>query len=56
MPIPVRYEMRGYNTLLGSHYDHYYLNYDSYSHEDFPNDIFDVKLSDPCVGFPGECM
>jgi len=26
--IPVRYEMRGYNTLLGSHYDHYYLDYD----------------------------
>ncbi|EAA06994.2 AGAP010645-PA, partial [Anopheles gambiae str. PEST] len=21
MPIPVRYEMKGYNTLLGSHYD-----------------------------------
>lgn len=22
MPIPVRYEMKGYNSLLGSHYDH----------------------------------
>lgn len=32
MPIPVRYEMRGYNTLLGSHIDHYYLTYDYYSH------------------------
>ena len=25
--IPVHYEMKGYNTLLGSHYDHYYLTY-----------------------------
>lgn len=53
MPIPVRYEMKGYNTLLGSHYDHYYLDYDSYDHEDIPEDVFEVKLSDPCVGFPG---
>lgn len=42
MPIPVRYEMRGYNTLLGSHYDHYYLDYDYYSHEDIPTDVFEV--------------
>ena len=27
MIIPVHYEMKGYNTLLGSHYDHYYLTY-----------------------------
>lgn len=40
-PIPVRYEMRGYNTLLGSHYDHYYIDYDSYLHDDIPDDIFD---------------
>ncbi|KAG5671826.1 hypothetical protein PVAND_002001 [Polypedilum vanderplanki] len=52
MPIPVRYDMKGYNTLLGSHIDHYYLMYDSYSHEDIPNDVFDVELSD-CQGFPG---
>jgi hypothetical protein len=25
--IPVHYEMKGYNTLLGSHYDHYFLDY-----------------------------
>lgn len=24
---PVRYEMMGYNTLLGSHYDKYVVNY-----------------------------
>ncbi|XP_055628092.1 digestive cysteine proteinase 1 [Toxorhynchites rutilus septentrionalis] len=53
MPIPVRYEMKGYNTLLGSHYDHYYLDYDSYEHQDIPADVFDVQTIDPCVGFPG---
>lgn len=44
MPIPVRYEMNGFNSLLGSHYDHYYLDYDTYSHEEIPNDIFEVDL------------
>ncbi|SPP76476.1 digestive cysteine proteinase 1 [Drosophila guanche] len=53
MPIPVRYEMRGYNTLLGSHYDHYYLDYDSYEHDDIPNEVFEIDESLTCVGFPG---
>lgn len=53
MPIPVRYEMKGYNTLLGSHYDHYYLDYDSYEHQDIPADVFQVKTNEPCIGFPG---
>lgn len=44
MPIPVRYEMKGFNTLLGSHYDHYYLDYDYYSHEDIPNEVFEVDV------------
>lgn len=52
MPIPVRYDMKGYNTLLGSHIDHYYLTYDFYSHEDIPSDIFEVEL-DQCQSFPG---
>jgi hypothetical protein len=29
--IPVHYEMRGYNNLLGSHYDHYYVSYENFS-------------------------
>lgn len=54
MPIPVRYEMRGYNSLLGSHYDHYYLDYDYYSHEDIPNEVFEVDTNrQPCISFPG---
>ena len=27
---PVRYEMIGYNSLLGSHYDRYYVTYTNY--------------------------
>lgn len=45
-PIPVRYEMRGYNTLLGSHYDHYHLDYNSYAHDDIPDDVFEVDQSE----------
>lgn len=46
--------MKGYNSLLGSHYDHYYLDYDEYTHEDIPNDIFEVDASNqPCISFPG---
>lgn len=53
MPIPVRYEMKGYNTLLGSHYDHYYLDYDYYSHEDIPNEVFEIETDLTCTSFPG---
>lgn len=41
-PIPVRYEMHGFNSLLGSHYDHYRLDYNAYAHDDIPDDIFEV--------------
>lgn len=54
MPIPVRYEMRGYNTLLGSHFDHYFLDYAAYSHEPIADTVFDVEsVATPCVSFPG---
>ena len=29
--MPVKYEMRGFNTLLGSHYDHYYLTFEDFA-------------------------
>lgn len=45
MPVPVRYEMKGFNSLLGSHYDHYYLDYHHYSHEEIPHEVFEVDLS-----------
>jgi hypothetical protein len=43
--IPVRYEMKGYNSLLGSHYDHYYLEYDWYSSDRPSPDVFTVADS-----------
>lgn len=46
--------MRGFNTLLGSHYDHYYLDYDYYNHDEIPADVFEVdQASQPCISFPG---
>ena len=42
-PDPVHYEMLGYDTLLGSHYDKYEIDYSNYSPEMPPPDIFDIK-------------
>lgn len=52
-PIPVRYEMRGFNSLLGSHYDHYYLEYEWYSFETPSADVFKFTQNTTCVDFPG---
>ncbi|XP_012224399.2 digestive cysteine proteinase 1 [Linepithema humile] len=52
-PIPVRYEMKGFNSLLGSHYDHYYLEYDWYSYEQPSDDVFKIAENATCVSFPG---
>lgn len=52
-PIPVRYEMRGFNSLLGSHYDHYYMDYDWYSSETPSSEVFEITTNMTCVGFPG---
>lgn len=42
-PDPVHYEMLGYDTLLGSHYDKYEVDYADYSPHMPPPDIFDIK-------------
>ncbi|XP_017887967.1 digestive cysteine proteinase 1 [Ceratina calcarata] len=52
-PIPVRYEMKGFNSLLGSHYDHYYLDYDWYSSETPNSEVFDITTNMTCASFPG---
>ena len=31
--VPVHYEMKGFNSLMGSHYDHYFLSYQNFSPE-----------------------
>lgn len=41
----MRYEMRGFNSLLGSHYDHYYLDYDWYSSDTPSSDVFKITES-----------
>ena len=44
-PVPVRYEMLGYDLLLGSHYDKYYLEYENYktgADVAFPKGTFEV--------------
>ncbi|XP_009892742.1 PREDICTED: uncharacterized protein LOC104294789 [Charadrius vociferus] len=38
-PVPLHYEVRGFNSLLGSHYDKYEIDYSSFSHR-FPPGIF----------------
>ena len=32
--VPVHYEMKGFNSLMGSHYDHYFLSYKNFSPEE----------------------
>lgn len=51
--IPVRYEMKGYNSLLGSHYDHYYLEYDWFAFKKPDPVVFKVDSNLTCTSFPG---
>lgn len=37
--------MKGYNSLLGSHYDHYYIDYTDYDIEDIDPTVFKVDES-----------
>jgi C1A family cysteine protease len=50
---PVRYEMKGFNSLLGSHYDHYIIDYDVFEAATPDKDVFDVPSNLTCTGFPG---
>lgn len=38
---PVRYEMMGYDTLLGSHCDKYYLDYSNFQIKTLNASVFD---------------
>ena len=42
---PVRYVMKGYDTLLGSHYDKYYLDYKNYHNTKIPDKTWEVNKS-----------
>ncbi|XP_076127252.1 digestive cysteine proteinase 2 isoform X2 [Alosa pseudoharengus] len=51
-PTPVHYEMIGYNTLLGSHYDKYLLDYTEFSTNTEDKD-FSLPEGMTCGPFPG---
>ena len=42
---PLHYEMIGYDSLLGSHYDRYYIDYHGYSTDPISADTFAIKTS-----------
>ncbi|KAK9890966.1 hypothetical protein WA026_013304 [Henosepilachna vigintioctopunctata] len=53
VPVPKKYEMKGYNTLLGSHYDHYYIVYTDFTDDVIPAATFQIDPSYTCTSFPG---
>ncbi len=54
--VPVFYEMKGFNTLLGSHYDHYYLEYDHFDSSKPNPKVFEEYNDKSCHGWPGPGM
>jgi len=51
---PVRYEMMGYDSLLGSHYDKYYVDYFSMtSPVTFKDSVFAAPEGMTCSDYPG---
>jgi len=60
-PTPLRFDMMGYDSLIGSHYDHYFLAYDKYMPGPSDPAVFDPmgvtpKPASACHGFPGPGM
>lgn len=51
-PTPLHYEMMGYNTLLGSHYDKYLVDYKEFSTHVDPK-VFSLPEGMTCGEFPG---
>jgi len=51
--VPVYYEMRGYNNLLGSHYDHYFVTYQNFADQAPDDSVFDFFLAKRCHSWPG---
>ncbi|EDV28492.1 uncharacterized protein TRIADDRAFT_36902 [Trichoplax adhaerens] len=52
-PSPVHYIMEGYDSLLGSHYDEYKLDYKNYKAGKIADNMFDPPKKMKCHGFPG---
>ncbi|XP_046857640.1 uncharacterized protein LOC124451050 [Xenia sp. Carnegie-2017] len=49
---PKRYEMRGYDTLLGSHYDKYEILYTMFNATTLSDDVFEIPKGMTCHGMP----
>lgn len=45
--------MYGYDSLFGSHYDKYYVDYEVFQAGPVPDSQFSVPINDTCDGFPG---
>lgn len=50
---PVRYEMMGFDSLLGSHYDKYVIDYSQYNKSPIPESTFETPANLTCGDFPG---
>ena len=50
---PVLYEMMGYDSLMGSHYDKYYLEYTSYVSGPLQPQLFNMSV---CKYSPVKCV
>jgi hypothetical protein len=52
-PIPVQYLMKGYDSLLGSHYDKYEIYYKNYNVGQIDPIVFNFVSNYTCRSFPG---
>ena len=46
---PVRYEMMGFDSLLGSHFDKYIIDYAQYNTAEIPESTFETPASEYTV-------
>jgi hypothetical protein len=52
-PVPVQYLMKGYDSLLGSHYDKYEVYYKNYKSGAIDPQVFELPANYTCRSFPG---
>lgn len=52
---PVHYEMQGYNSLLGSHYDKYEIAYTDFDNS-YPPSVFDLPVNGEPRRVPSPCL
>ncbi|XP_077991240.1 digestive cysteine proteinase 1-like [Glandiceps talaboti] len=50
---PVQYEMMGFDSLLGSHFDKYYVDYIYFDTQTIDTKVFEISDKSKCGDFPG---